>query len=318
MTEKPLMPKGWKLLPRERTDCLKGLCMLAIVTGHVSSSVTGDGLVVWQPWLDAVAFDSWGSLCSGMFLFLSGYGMFLSLKRNAPAGTGYLWQRIKKLFEPFLMMWVFYMLMLLLFDRQLITPHLLVDFFTMSFPLGIDAWFFKVITALYVVVWLLFRWPLSDGWRVAVMFIVTTAYFLMFLHLGFGPWWINSVLCFPLGMLYAWQRQQFSRSAVFPLMAIPVLVAGTLLTTISFFPTLLFSVVTTCLLGFVDLSRVPGLKFVGLTSFFFYFLEEPVYDYLSRPLSDHFLLYDVATLLIIALLTKGYKFISNSWSKKTQ
>lgn len=318
MIMRPIVTSSWKLLPREQTDSMKGLCMIAIVTGHVSSSVTDDGLLVWQPWLNAVAFDRWGSLCSGMFLFLSGYGMFLSLKRNTPVSTGYLWQKIKKLFEPFLVMWVVYMLMLLLFDRQLITPHLIFDFLTMSFPLGIDAWFFKVITALYVAIWLLFRCQLSDGWRVVIMFILVAAYFLLFRHLGFGPWWINSVLCFPMGMFYGWQRQWLSHSVVFPLIVIPMLAIGMWFTTFSFFPTLLFSVVATCLLGYVDISFIPGLKFVAMNSFFFYFLEEPVYNYLSRPLSANFLLYDIATLLIIVLLIVGYRHLRNCLNDKMQ
>lgn len=289
--------------------------MSIIVLGHVSSSVIGNDFLFYKHYLDIFGFDLWGSLCTGVFFFLSGYGMFLSLRRNIPVKYSYLRKKLAKLFEPFFFMWLFYLLLMILFDRNNVTGQLVIDFITISFPLGIDAWFFKVILAFYFFIWLVFKISFSDSKRVFIITFLTIVYFILFRTLGFGPWWINSVFCFPLGMLYAWQYERLAKNFLYSFIIILTTMIGWIFTTISFFPSLCFSLIVVYTIRYINISRIPVLSFIGVNSLFFYFLEEPVYNYITNCFSDNFFIYYVSTMLVIICLVKLYLSVSYKYKQ---
>ena len=108
------------LFDRDRTCSLRGLCMLMIVLGHVSSSVTGP---FNRTILDHLFMYDWGTLGTGVFLLLSGYGMSLSMKRNKPLQACYLFSHLRKLFEPFIFVWIVYLLCFIFIDRGQLSTH---------------------------------------------------------------------------------------------------------------------------------------------------------------------------------------------------
>ena len=293
------------LLDKRRCYALRGVCMLMIVMGHVSiSGVKGADASFWQ----TLGLPVWGTLGTGVFLFLSGYGLSLSMQRAQPLGGRYLRRKLLKLFEPFLLMWGLYMVCFLLFDRERLTASLLTDFLTLSFPSGIDAWFFKVILCLYILCFFLFKSPMRAGWRVAVMFGLAMAYYFVCRRAGVGPWWYSTILNFPVGMLLAWLKDRVPERtiAVSMGMAAVLLLAIARLSTLAFAPNLCFSFLALLLVVFVRLDGVWGLRFVGLNSLFYYFLESPVLDYLPLLLSSGFLVFSIVALAAISLLTWAY------------
>lgn len=251
-----------------------------------------------------------GKSLYGNIFFLSGYGMFLSLQRNSPIGFSYLKRKFIKLFEPFFLMWALYLFLMLLFDRNNITSHLAIDLLTISFPLGIDAWFFKVILGFYFFIWLAFLIPISDGSRVLFISVLTIVYFIVFRTLGFGPWWINSVMCFPFGMFYAWQYERLSKCFLFSLLAIMITMAGWIFTTISFFPSLCFSLIVIYAIRYINITWISLLTFIGVNSLYFYFLEEPVYNYITIYFSDYFIPYYLTTMVVMICVIKLYLAVS--------
>lgn len=167
--------------------------------------------------------------------------MFLSLYKTKDINTKYITNKIKKLFLPFFFTWIVYLLYFLITNRTQFNQHLLVEFITLSLPNGIDAWFFKVIIGLYISIILLFKLPFTNTIRVIIMFVLFFAYYIIMRKLLFGPWWYNSVVCFPLGMLFACSKN-IIKNNYYSLLIIVCCLILSLSTTIAFFPYITFAV----------------------------------------------------------------------------
>ena len=301
-----IWPAG-QWMDREATYCLRGVCILIIVMGHASSSAT-DPLMqtaAWQTFTDATRYWEWGTWGTGVFFLLSGYGMTLSLDRLGRTTWTYAGRKLWKLLEAYLLLWVVYMACIVLLRRDLLTPSLLTDLLSLGMPQGVDAWFFKVILAAYVLMLLLWAVPMNTRWRVVTMGVLAVAYYAVMRQAGAGPWWFNTILCQPLGMWMALRRDWLSRRPWWTLAAAAVCLAGSLLTSAALFPPLTASLVAVLAVWLLPLHN-RLLHFVGTGSLYFYLLEEPAYHCLVRPLSDSLPLYVVATWAACALLTWGW------------
>ena len=145
-----------QLFDKDNTYALRGICMLMIIASHTPFETDN----YFYSILQFLGFDYWGAFGTGLFFLLSGYGMFLSLQRTKELNLNYFLGKIKKLFIPFFYTWIIYLLLFFILDISKFNIHLIVDFITLSLPLGIDAWFFKVILALYIIIILLFKIPM--------------------------------------------------------------------------------------------------------------------------------------------------------------
>lgn len=309
-------PKNW--LDRTSTYVLRGICMLIIVLGHVGSSST-DPLFeseAYDRFCDATGFSSWGMLATGMFFFLSGYGMTLSLQRQGKTTWSYVGRKLIKLFEGFLLLWGIYLIVFLLFDRSQLTSHLLIDFITLSMPLGVDAWFFKVILGVYVLFFLLFALPLGNRIRAIVFSIVCLIYYIVMRQLGFGPWWFASSPCIALGMWFAYGAGWLRSHPLPQILALFLLFVASHFSTAAFLPPLSFTLCLVLLTWLVPLS-CRLLQFTGDNSLHFYFLEEPVYHYLTVSLAFCYPLYVISTYAVILLLVWGYTTAKKQIKERT-
>lgn len=297
-------PKLREFLDRDDTYSLRGLCMLMIIIGH-----TYNGYPVASPdhdfpsWLRLLHLDYWGSMGVAVFLFLSGYGMYFSLQKHT-IDRHYVVAKARRLLEPFVIYWAVELLTLLLLDRTALTPHIVEEICTFSIHPDFENWFFKVIAGLYVTVIVLFRLPIGNGWRVGVLAIFCGAYILAMQAAGSGYWWYNTILCFPLGMLVAHRRAWFaSRKGVSVIVpALFAAAAAFLLTRNSNLFHLPMVLAVAYLLRYVDL-RHGLLKYIGVNSFIFYFLENPVMDKIAMPFYHDFLNYCTMTLILTFALS---------------
>lgn len=278
--------------------------MLMIIIGHTYNGYPqASPDCVFPSWLRLLHLDYWGSIGVAVFLFLSGYGMYFSLQRHAIDGR-YILAKARRLLEPFVIYWAVELLTLLLLDRAALTGHIVTEICTFSIHPDIENWFFKVIVGLYVVVIVLFRLPTGNGWRIGVLTALCGAYIVAMKTAGMGCWWYNTILCFPLGMAVARWRSWFAaRSTV--LMSVLTLLAAAaafLLTrnTNLFHLPLVLAVAYG--LRMVDL-RHGLLELIGVNSFVFYFLENPVMDEMAMPFYHDFLNYCGMTLLITIFLS---------------
>ena len=263
------------LFEKDSTYSLRGVCMLMIIASHIPYTMDD---TVASKLLHILLFDYWGAFGTALFFLLSGYGMFLSLHKTKDVNTSYVTNKLKKLFMPFLFTWMVY---------------------------GIDIWFFKVIIGLYIAIILLFKLPISDTLRVIVMFIMVFGYYIIMRGLSFESWWYNSVLCFPLGMLFASRKELVKNNSLSIFMIVGCFVLS-MVTTIGFFPYITFALCAVWFVRVVNFNAIPGLKFIGINSLLYYLFECPCVSCLEKTFASHAALYYLITLVLTTLLAIVY------------
>ena len=279
--------------------------MIMIIVHHTYLSAIDMPGCHTDSWLAGVSTGwLWGYGGTGVFLFLSGFGMFFSLRRNRLSGRAYIRSKLVRLFIPYLWLWAVSLIIYMLYDSSLLTPRLLTSFLSLDIPPSNEAWFYKVIIGLYalsIVIFKVFRNPRACV--LAVSSVCVAYYCLANYVLEMDPWWFITVLNFPSGMLTALFYDKLRH-----IQPVYVILPGTLLfALLQYFhpnPTissLLFSTVMINTVRYVNISnRILG--YIGTNSLLFYFLEEPAIDYLARPAAFSFYSYSIAAVLATLLL----------------
>lgn len=279
--------------------------MIMIIVHHTYLSAIDMPGCHTDSWLAGVGTGwLWGYGGTGVFLFLSGFGMFFSLRRNRLSGRAYIRSKFIRLFIPYLWLWAVSLIIYILYDSSQLTPRLLTSFLSLDIPPANEAWFYKVIIGLYalsIVIFKVFRNPRACV--LAVSSVCVAYYCLANYVLGMNPWWFITVLNFPSGMLTALFYDKLRH-----IQPVYVILPGTLLfALLQYFhpnPTissLLFSAVMINAVRYVNISnRILG--YIGTNSLLFYFLEEPAIDYLAIPAAFSFYSYSIAAVLTTLLL----------------
>ena len=279
--------------------------MIMIIVHHTYLSAIDMPGCHTDSWLAGVGTGwLWGYGGTGVFLFLSGFGMFFSLRRNRLSGRAYIRSKFIRLFIPYLWLWAVSLIIYILYDSSQLTPRLLTSFLSLDIPPANEAWFYKVIIGLYalsIVIFKVFRNPRACV--LAVSSVCVAYYCLANYVLEMDPWWFITVLNFPSGMLTALFYDRLRH-----IQPVYVILPGTLLfALLQYFhpnPTissLLFSAVMINAVRYVNISnRILG--YIGTNRLLFYFLEEPAIDYLARPAAFSFYSYSAAAVLTTLLL----------------
>lgn len=279
--------------------------MIMIIVHHTYLSAIDMPGCHTDSWLADVGTGwLWGYGGTGVFLFLSGFGMFFSLRRNRLSGRAYIRNKFIRLFIPYLWLWAVSLIIYMLYDSSLLTPRLLTSFLSLDIPPANEAWFYKVIIGLYVLSIVIFKAFSNPRTCVLAVASVCVAYYCLANYvLGMDPWWFITVLNFPSGMLTALFYDRLRH-----IQPVYVILPGTLLfALLQYFhpnPTissLLFSAVMINAVRYVNISN-RMLGYIGTNSLLFYFLEEPAIDYLARPAAFCFYSYSIAAVLATLLL----------------
>lgn len=293
------------LLEKNDSYALRGVCMIMIIVHHTYLSAIEMPGCHTDSWLAGVGTGwLWGYGGTGVFLFLSGFGMFFSLRRNRLSGRAYIRSKFIRLFIPYLWLWAVSLIIYILYDSSQLTPRLLTSFLSLDIPPANEAWFYKVIIGLYalsIVIFKVFRNPRACV--LAVSSVCVAYYCLANYVLEMDSWWFITVLNFPSGMLTALFYDRLRH-----IQPVYVILPGTLLfALLQYFhpnPTissLLFSTVMINAVRYVNISnRILG--YIGTNSLLFYFLEEPAIDYLAIPAAFSFYSYSIAAVLATLLL----------------
>lgn len=293
------------LLEKDDSYALRGVCMIMIIVHHTYLSVIDMPACQTDSWLSCLDIGwSWGYDGTGVFLFLSGFGMFFSLLRNRPVSKAYVRTKAAKMFIPYLWLWIISLVVYMLLDVIQMTPRLFTSFLSLDIPPDNEAWFYKVIIGLYALSMIVFTLFKSPRACVAAVTAVCVAYYCAadFIF-GADPWWFITVLNFPFGMIVAANYERLK--AVRPIFIIlPCAVLFALLQYFHPNPTLsslLFTVIAINIIRYVNINN-RLLRYIGTNSILFYFLEEPAINYLSRFADFNFYTYSIAAIAVTLLL----------------
>lgn len=315
----PICSNTHNLLEKNDTYALRGVCMIMIIVHHTYLSAIDLPQCHTDSWLRFLDIGwSWGYDGTGVFLFLSGFGMFFSLLRNRPICKTYIRNKVVKLFIPFLWLWAISLAVYILFDAKQLTPQLFTSFLSLDIPPDNEAWFYKVIIGLYTVSMLIFNTFRSPRTCVAVVTAVCVAYYCVAnFILNANLWWFITVLNFPFGMLVAISYDKLKNIRPIYLM-LPCAILFALLQYFHPNPTissLLFTIIAISIIRYVNIDN-RLLRYIGTNSILFYFLEEPAINYLSQFAGFSFYTYSLTaiamTMLLVFLCQKAEKALQRT------
>ena len=197
-----------------QTRVLQGIMALAVVLHHLAQKTCAP----WNPagtvrhGLDP--FLQVGYLFVGVFLFCSGFGLYKSLRLKENYLKGFFRRRVIPVVVAFCLSEFLYTAVRLLMGQRM-------DFRTVLWYLsGLhmanpDSWYVIAVPFFYLVYWAAFRFCRREGTAILWVFLFSLAYTVSGAVIGRqsdwwmqGEWWYNSILLFPLGLLFGKYEQQ--------------------------------------------------------------------------------------------------------------
>lgn len=205
-----IAPKGeyWDdFLSIGQTKCLQGFCLVVIMVHHASLKLCEPHVVpekYVKHGLEPFMFV--GYLMVAVFFFCSGYGLYKSLKQKEEYLKGFFFKRLAPLLTVYALSTFLFLYVYLNVE---VSPSLNTIFSLFGLntinPYG---WFVYAIIFCYVVFYNAFKRIKSDSKAILVVFVAVILYMLFCNNLLYGDYWYNTILIFPLGLLFAKEEEK--------------------------------------------------------------------------------------------------------------
>ena len=192
----------------KQTKMLQGIAALGIALHHMGQKTCAP----WHPSMYTVhgldVFVPIGYMLVGLFLFCSGLGLYRSLKSKPDYLKGFFRRRILPIIIAFyLSEFIYTGIRLLMGEKMNLTTVLW--YLSGLHMANFNAWYVVVIPFFYLVFWAAFRFCKREGTAIAWVFLFTLAYTVLGALIDHqddwwmrGEWWYNSIILFPLGLLF--------------------------------------------------------------------------------------------------------------------
>ena len=197
----------------DRCNAVKGFFLLLVFFSHINQYIIGSG---YNPtfWGDMAYFrftSSIGQLMVVMFLFFSGYGIMESFKKK---GGEYVSTMPKKRILTTLLNFdvavLFFILLNLLLGKIMSLRQILLSILAWD-SVGNSNWYIFCILVLFLYS-LFFRSKSVYIYALSPIFILSIITIVVLSYLK-APYWYNTMLCFPFGMLYSVIRKEIDSFA---------------------------------------------------------------------------------------------------------
>ncbi len=193
---------------REQTKTLHGIMALGVALHHMAQKTCA-------PWHDRRMivhgldfFLPLGYLLVGVFLFCSGLGLYKSYRTKPDYLKGFVRRRIVPIVIAFYLSEIVYTIVRALMGERMTLSKVLWYLSGLRMA-NYNSWFVIVIPFFYLVFWLAFRFCRREGTAVFWIFLFTLGYTVIGAVINHqntwwmrGEWWYNSILLFPLGMVF--------------------------------------------------------------------------------------------------------------------
>ncbi|WP_368258863.1 acyltransferase family protein [Enterococcus gallinarum] len=195
------------LLSKENTKSLRGFFALLIVFHHFTQKIENPGILL--PFLTV------GYLAVSFFLFSSGFGLYTSYKNKPNYLHSFLIKSIPRLYFPFV-----FITMLTGIISNLLTNSNFSILKIVSYAItlrtlnsGTPLWYLVITIYFYIAFYIILKLFSSKKSVVIAFLFAALSYMVCMRFLGFGSWWYNTSLGFPLGVVFSMYDQELSRFA---------------------------------------------------------------------------------------------------------
>lgn len=202
-----------KAMNRDSTMTLRGAAIIGIVLHHCSQYF--DSLGILQ-----MPVKQSGYALTAIFFLLSGYGCYHSLctmpssEKNVRAITTWTARHSLRIYFDFIIVFLMNIVLFKVFSVKdgMSVAELLKDALTLTQPTW-TSWYPKIQILCYVVLAISFL--ITDKYKEIITFVVLLVYAALTWRIGFESMWYTSVLCFPLGMLFAKYIPEFKSKKIY-------------------------------------------------------------------------------------------------------
>ena len=180
---------------KEKSDSLRSILSIIIVLHHVYLSM-GYGFLS--------QFKSWGAVVVSIFFFISGYGNMLSINKRKEVKLEWIYKKILKIYVPFFVAyWIDYLCLTLMYaDLRPSGRDTVIDILSVSLPNQVS-WFPKIILLCFAVHWIAKKLFNNVLFQNGLILSAVLLYIAIMWKNGYGDYWYNSVICYPLGCIFA-------------------------------------------------------------------------------------------------------------------
>ena len=190
-------------LNKEFTNNIRGLAILAIVISHLINMV----YFSWKSDTSAVKFifAVLAPIGVGLFFFLSGYGNVFSLKKS----NNFKWisKKVLRLFITLLPALIIQYVCSLIIQLNIFKnfENMVNYWLTLTIP-PFTMWYLKVQAFAYIVLFLSYKFW-NKKYEI-VLFMLTSIYIIYCILTDVGGMWWVSIMCFPIGVIFAKHKDE--------------------------------------------------------------------------------------------------------------
>lgn len=189
-------------LDRKNTSIINGMFIIIVFFHHFSDYVVlSNNLDIYFYKVIALI----GQLMVTSFLFFSGYGIYESIKNKAR----YVDNLFVKRFIPIYIDW-FIALLLFVITNILVGNNLSISKVLLSLTgwvsIGNSNWYMFATFVFYLLIIICFKICKSNRTGL-YLFTIMVIIFIVAMSFLKPSWWYNTLLCFPLGMWYSYEKK---------------------------------------------------------------------------------------------------------------
>ena len=202
----------------QQTKILQGIAALGVAMHHLAQKSCA-------PWhmpeyivhgLDP--FVPMGYMLVGVFLFCSGMGLYKSFKTKPDYLKGFFRRRILPIVIAFYLSEFIYTAVRLAMGEKMDAVKILWYLSGLHMA-NFNAWYVIVIPFFYFAFWAAFRFCRQEGTAIFCVFLFTFGYTVLGAFIDHqndwwmrGEWWYNSIILFPMGLLFAQHEEKITRA----------------------------------------------------------------------------------------------------------
>ena len=197
-----------------QTKALQGIAALGVALHHMAQKTCAP----WNPQKYIVHgldfFIPIGYLFVGIFLFCSGLGLYRSLVGKPGYLKYFVRRRILPVVIAFYLSEIIYTAIRLLMGERM-NALTVIWYLSGLHMANQNAWYVIVIPFFYLAFWVAFRFCRNEKTAVFCIFLFTLGYTVLGACIDHqndwwmrGEWWYNTILLFPLGLLFGMSEQR--------------------------------------------------------------------------------------------------------------
>lgn len=203
-----------EFLSLSSSNALKGFAAIGVILHHLTQLNTNYN----QVWKGPINFwNDMGILFTGIFFFLSGYGLWISFHNKNNYLDSFLKRRFSKILVPFFVSNIIYTFAMGIPFGILQRPILIITSLIGLTLVNTNAWYIVEILILYLFFYLFYKkWPEEKAEKgmicivlgIIVIGLISGRDYTQYGTWFRGEWWYNTTLVFIVGMYFAKHKEK--------------------------------------------------------------------------------------------------------------